>query len=123
IAVRGSIHKSPKLAFARCDFNLGSYRAVHGHDLLWRLWLGTTNIRTEINALFQFGRLWIAKNGTAPHNHGAFPQASQGRKIRFDALDHDRSGHAVKGLPVALSMGMRMIPIQARGMVFRNLHV
>src|SRR5260370_37356455 len=68
VAIGRSIYDTPELAFARCDFNLRPYRAVHRHDLFWRLWLATTSIRTEVHALFQFGGLCILPDGT-PANH------------------------------------------------------
>src|SRR5260370_626200 len=75
ITVRGSIHETPKLALTRSDFNLRPYGSVQRKDLFWRLWLRTTNIRTEFNAMLQIGRLRIVHNGTATHNQDALRQA------------------------------------------------
>src|SRR6267154_24800 len=68
IAIRGSIHQTPKLALTRGDFYLRPHRSVQCEDLFWRLSLRTTNIRTEFNAMLQIGRLRIVHNGTATHN-------------------------------------------------------
>src|SRR5260370_39688385 len=75
ITVRGSIHETPKLALTRSDFNLRPYGSVQRKDLCWHLWLRTTNIRTEFNAMLQIGRLRIVHNGTATHNQDALRQA------------------------------------------------
>src|ERR1700730_12043980 len=71
IAISGRIHKTPKLALARSDFNLRAHGTVQREDFIWRLWLCTTNIRTKINAMLQISRLRIIRNGTAAHNQHA----------------------------------------------------
>src|SRR5258708_30757100 len=114
---------APDVALTGRYLNLPPDGSVRRHDLVWRLWLPTTNIRTEVDALLQSGRLRVVRNGTATHNQDALRQAGERRKIRFYSLDHKRAGHTVEHLPVAFSMGMRVVPIQARRVVFRNLHL
>src|SRR5260370_37831692 len=75
IAIRGSIHETPKLALTESDFNLRPHRSVQREDFFWRLWLRTTNIRTEFNAMLQISRLRVVHNGTAAHNQHALRQA------------------------------------------------
>src|ERR1700694_2654939 len=122
VAIRGSVYEAPELALTRSDFNLRPHGPVHRHDLVWRLWFCATNVRTEFNALLQSGRLRVVRNGTATHSQDALRQAGDRREIGFYPLDHERAGHTVEHLPVALSMRVRVVPIQARRMVFRNLH-
>src|SRR6266852_561509 len=75
IAIRGSIHKTPKLTLTRSDFNLRPHRSVQREDLFWRLWLRATNIRTEFNAMLQVGRLRIVHDGMATHDQDSLRQA------------------------------------------------
>src|SRR5690242_16048974 len=75
IAIRGSIHKTPKLALTRSDFNLRPHRSVQREDLFWRLWLRTANIRTGFNAMLQIGRHRVVADGTPAHNQDALRQA------------------------------------------------
>src|ERR1700730_8923546 len=74
IAIRRSVDKAPKLALTRSDFNFRPYGTVQGEDFFWRLWLRTTDIRTEFNAALQISRLRIVHNGTATHNQHALRQ-------------------------------------------------
>src|SRR6266480_668797 len=68
ITICGSIHETPELALARSDFNLRPHGTIHCKDLFWLLWLSTTNIRTEFNALLQLGRLRVVRNGAPADN-------------------------------------------------------
>src|SRR5438132_6166711 len=68
ITIRGSIHETPELALARSDFNLRPHGTIHRKDLFWLLWLPTTHVRTEFNALLQLGRLRIVRNGASADN-------------------------------------------------------
>src|SRR5258708_32684516 len=114
VAIRGSIHKTPELALTRSDFNLRPHGPVHRHDLLWSLWLPTTNIRPEFNALLQIGRPSVVCNRAATHNEDALRQTGQRREIGFYSFDHDRAGHTIQHLSVALAMRVRVVPIQPR---------
>src|SRR6266481_739657 len=76
IAIRGSIHKTPKLALTRGDFNLRPQRAVQSEDLFWGLWLRTAHTRTEFNPMLQIGSLRIIHKGAAAHNQHTLRQAS-----------------------------------------------
>src|SRR5216684_1164562 len=64
VAIRGSVRDPPELSLTGRNFNLRPHGPVHRHDLLRRLLLATTNVRTKVNALLQIGRLRIILNGT-----------------------------------------------------------
>src|SRR2546429_3693831 len=70
IAIRGSIHKTPKLALTGSDFNLRPHPSVQREDLFWRLWLRSANIRTEFNAMLQIGRHRDRKSTRLNSSHG-----------------------------------------------------
>src|ERR1700730_5490746 len=123
VAIRGSIHETPELALTWSVFNWRPHGPVHRKALFGCLWLPATNRRREGNALLQIGRLRVTRNGTATHNQDALRQTGQKPwKVGFYSLDHERAGHAVEYLPVALPMRVRVVPIQARWVAFRNLH-
>jgi len=109
IAIRGSIHKTPKLALTRSDFNLRPHGSVHRKDFFWRLGLSAASIRPELNALYQIGRPRAPSNGTATHNQDLFWHPSEFRVIGFDSFDHQRAGHAVQHLLVALAMRVNYV--------------
>src|SRR4029077_16719238 len=81
ITICGSIHETPKLALTGSDFNWRPNRSIYCEDFFCRLWLRTTNIRTEFHALLQISRLRIVSDGSATHNQDAFRQASERRNI------------------------------------------
>src|ERR1700732_3488516 len=120
VAVRGSIRDPPELAFPRGNFDLRTHGAVHCHHFVRRLWLAATDLRTEVNAPLQAGRLRVGPNSTAAHKQDALWQADQSWKIGLYSLDHECAGHTIEHLLVTLSVRVRMIPVQAWGVVFRN---
>src|SRR4029077_4370089 len=79
ITICGRIHETPELALARSDFNLWPHGTIHCKDLFWLLWLPTTKIRTECNALLQFGRLRVVQNGASADNQNPLRQPDKRR--------------------------------------------
>src|SRR6266700_5701666 len=75
IAIRGSIHETPKLTLTRGDFYLRPHRSAQCEDLFWGFWLRTTNIGAKFNAMLQIGRHRVVADGTATHNQHTLRQS------------------------------------------------
>src|ERR1700675_650392 len=109
VASAGCVRDPPELPLSGRNFNLRPHGPVHRHDLLRWLLLAATDFRTKVNTLLQIGRLRIACNGTAAYNQHTLAQPDERGKIRFHSLDHERTGHTIQYLSVALSVGVRVI--------------
>src|SRR5438876_10947759 len=74
MTICGSIHETTELALARSGFNLRPHGTIHCKNLFWLLWLPTTNIRTDFNALLQLARLRVVRKRASTDNQNPFRQ-------------------------------------------------